>query len=86
MIYDNEVLDFFLDNQTKLFDEEVASTRDEADEFLEECMAQVVDSIEEVREYFEELGSDIDGMSDDDIEEASEVFKLPDGRYLVMEG
>lgn len=85
-MYDNEVLDFFLDNQERLFDEKVANTREEAREFLEEVMAQVVDDFDEVIEYFEEVGSDIDGMTREDIEEASEVFKLPDGRYLIVEG
>lgn len=83
-IYDDEVLQFFLDNQSQLFDENVAEDLDEADEFLDECMAVVVDSIKGVREYFEEM--DIDGMSNEEIEEASEVFKLPDGRYLIVEG
>lgn len=83
-IYDDEVLQFFLDNQSQLFDENVAEDLDEADEFLDECMAVVVDSIKGVREYFEEM--DIDGMSNAEIEEASEVFKLPDGRYLIVEG
>lgn len=82
--YDEDVLEFFLNNQTRLFDEEVATTLDEAEEFLEECMAQVVDSIDEVRDYFEEM--DLDGMSDEELEEASEVFKMPDGRYLILEG
>ena len=85
-MFDKMTLNYFLENQERLFDEEVASTPEEAEEFLEEVMAQVVDNFEEVREYFEELGSDIDGMTDEDIEEASEVFKLPDGRYLIVEG
>mgnify|MGYP000470679269 FL=1 len=29
---------------------------------------------------------DIDGMSADEIEDASEIFPLPDGRYLIVEG
>ena len=49
-------------------------------------MAVVVDSIDEVREYFEEEGVDVDGMDPDDLEEASEVFALPDGKYLIVEG
>ena len=48
-------------------------------------MAAVVDSIEEVREYFDESGADVDGMSEEELEDASEVFALPDGRYLVVE-
>lgn len=85
-MYDKDVLNFFLDNQTRLFDEEVAQTPDEAEEFLEEVMAQVVDNIEEVREFFDDLGADIDGMDDDELLEQSEVFKMPDGRFLLVEG
>lgn len=85
-MFDKDVLNYFLENQTRLFDEEVASTPDEANDFLEDCMAQVVDSIEEVREYFDDMGADIDGMDDDELEEQAEVFRLPDGRFLVMEG
>ena len=61
-------------------------TVEEAEAFLEDCMAVVVDSIEEVRDYFEENGMDVDGMSLDEIEEASEVFPLPNGQYLIVEG
>ena len=43
-------------------------------------------SIEEVREYLEEAGADVDGMSDEELEDASEVFALPDGKYLIVEG
>lgn len=85
-MFDKEVLNYFLENQNRLFDEDVAETPEEAEEFLEEVMAQVVDNFDEVIEYFEEMGSDIDGMSLEEIEEASEVFKLPDGRYLIVEG
>lgn len=49
-------------------------------------MAAVVDSLDEVREYFEESGIDVDGMSDEELEEASEVFALPNGQYLIVEG
>ena len=76
----------FLENQTKLFDEPVAETPEEAEAFLEDCMAVVAGSIEEVREYFEEAGADISGMTAEELEEASEVFALADGRYLIVEG
>jgi len=82
--FDDEVLEFFLNNQSRLFDEDVAETLDDADAFLEECMAQVVDDIDEVRDYFEEM--DIDGLSDEELEAQAEVFKMPDGRYLLIEG
>lgn len=49
-------------------------------------MAVVVDSLSEVREYMEESGMDVDGMSNEELEEASEVFALPNGQYLIVEG
>jgi hypothetical protein len=64
----------------------VAESLEEAEAFLEDCMAVVVDSLEEVREYFEENGSDISDMSDEELEDASEVFALPSGEYLIVEG
>ena len=84
--YDEECLKVFLKNQEQLFDKPVAETLEEAEAFLEDCMAVVVDSIGEVREYFDESGADVDGMSDEELEEASEVFILPNGQYLVVEG
>ena len=84
--YNEECLKTFLEKQEQLFDEPVAETLEAAEAFLEDCMAQVVDSIEEVREYLEEIGADVDGMSDEELEEASEVFALPGGQYLVVEG
>ena len=84
--YDEDCLKVFLKNQSQLFDEPVAETLEEAEAFLEDCMAVIVDSLQEVREYFEENGADVDGMSDEELEEASEVFALPGGQYLVVEG
>lgn len=84
--YDEECLLTFLKNQGQLFDEPVAQTVPEAEAFLEECMAVVLDSIEEVKEYFEENGTDVEGMSLEELEDASEVFPLPSGQYLVVEG
>ena len=84
--YSEACLKTFLKDQEKLFDEPVAATLEEAEAFLEDCMAVVVDSLDEVREYFEEEGVDVDGMTQEDLEEASEVFALPDGTYLIVEG
>lgn len=84
--YDDEVLEVFLEKQGQLFPEEVAGSPEEAEEFLEDCMAVVCKNLREVREYFEEAGTDISGMSDDELLEASEVFELPSGRYLIVEG
>lgn len=84
--YDEECLLTFLKKQSQLFDEPVAETLEEAEAFLEDCMAVVVDSIGEVREYFEENGIDVDAMSEEELEEASEVFALQNGQYLIVEG
>ena len=48
-------------------------------------MAVVCDNLKEVREYLSEVG-DISGMSEAELKEASEVFELSRGRYLVVEG
>ena len=84
--FDDDVLECFLENQLQLFPERVAETLDEAENFLTECMAVVVDSVEEVIEYFEEEGVDFDGAMDDEILSAEEVFDIGDGRYLIVEG
>ena len=84
--YDEECLNVFLKRQLQLFDEPVAENLEEAEAFLEDCMAVVVDSLKEVRAYFEENGTDISDMGNDDLEEASEVFALPIVRYLIVEG
>ena len=84
--YDEDCLKMFLKNQQQLFDEPVAETMEEAEAFLEDCMAVVVGSLKEVREYFDEEGLDASGMPDEELEEASEVFALPGGRYLIVEG
>ena len=80
--YDEECLKTFLENQSQLFDEPVAG----AEAFLEECMATIVENIDEVREFLEEEGLDVEGMSSEELEDASEVFVLPGGRYLIVEG
>ncbi len=83
--FDEVVLQYFLENQGQLFDENVADSLEEAEEFLEDCMAVVCKNIREVKEYLEESGADVSGMSSQEVEEAAEVFVLPDGRYLVVE-
>ena len=85
-MYTEESIEIFLKEQGRLYDEPVAETVEEAEEFLEDCMAVIVDSLEEVREYFEESGADVDHMTEEEMEEASEVFVLPDGTYLIVEG
>lgn len=84
--YDDAVLECFLENQMRLFPEKVASTKEEAEAFLEDCMAVVVKSAKAVYAYFEEAGIDMDGAGEAEILEASEVFEVGDGRYLIVEG
>lgn len=85
--FDNAVLNAFLKKQSQLFPEEdVCKTPEEAAVFLEECFAVVVNSLQEVMEYFEEEGLDTEGMDEQSIIEADEVFDIGDGRYLIVEG
>lgn len=85
--FDDAVLQCFLDNQEQLFPEgDVASNLEEAEAFLEESLAVVVNSVVEVWEFFEEEGIDVEGADGDEILEADEVFDIGDGRYLIVEG
>lgn len=84
--YDEVVLDAFIANQRKLFPEDIVSSREEAEEFLSDSLAVVVENLDEVREYLDEAGMDVCGMSDDELLDASEVFPIQDGRYLIVEG
>jgi hypothetical protein len=84
--FDDAVLECFLKNQKQLFPEPVANNLEEAENFLEECMAVVVNSVAEVIEFFEDEGVDMEGAMDDEILEADEVFDIGDGRYLIVEG
>ena len=84
--FSDECLDVFLMKQGQLFDEKVADTREEAEAFLEDSLAQVVPSLAAVRRWLDESGMDISGLSDEELEEQAEVFALPDGSYLIVEG
>ena len=84
--FDDVVLQCFLDNQEQLFPEPVADSLEEAEAFLEECMAIVVNSAKEVWEYFDEQGIDMEGADEDEILTADEIFDIGDGRYLIVEG
>lgn len=85
-MFDEKVVQCFLENQLQLYPEKVAETYEEAENFLEECMAVVVDSVREVWEFFEEEGIDMEGADEEGILEADEVFEVGDGRYLIIEG
>jgi phage-related minor tail protein len=84
--YDEAVIRCFLENQGQLFDKPVAETVEEADDFLVDCLAEVVDSIDEVRECLDEFGMDMSDLDDEELAEAAEVFAMPDGKFLVVEG
>ena len=74
-MFTEECINTFLENQEQLFPQAVAESYEAAEAFLED-----------VREYLEESGADVEGMSDEELEDASEVFALPDGKYLIVEG
>ena len=80
--FSKECIETFLNKQLQLFDEKVAETPQEAEEFLEDNLAVVLDSIEDVRDYLDESGMDAAQLSKDEILQASEVFALPGGKYL----
>ena len=85
-MYTKESIEVFLKGQSRLYDEPVAETPEEAEEFLEDCMAVEVKNIKEVRKYLDEAGADVSGLSDEELEDACEVFALPSGGYLIVEG
>lgn len=85
-MYKKESVETFLKEQSRQYDEPVAESYEEAEEFLEDCMAVEVKTLKEVRRYLDEAGADIEGMTDEELKEASEVFALPSGGYLIVEG
>ena len=52
--FSEQDLQIFLDHQLQLFPEPVAETQEEAEYFLEDCMAIVCKNKKEVKQYFEE--------------------------------
>lgn len=84
-MYDEMILKTFLDKQLDMYPEEVASTYEEAEEFLSEICAAVCDTAEEVMEYLEDVGVDTEGMGEEMLLEMPEVMSIPDGRYLILE-
>ena len=61
-------------------------TEEEAEAFLSDCLAVVLTDLSEVRDYLDQLGMDVSDLDDEELAEAEEVFCIPDGRYLVLEG
>lgn len=85
-MFDEKVLQCFLEKQLQLYPEPVAETLEGAESFLEDCMAVVVNSVKEVWEFFEEEGVDVEDADEESILDADEVFEVGDGRYLIVEG
>ncbi len=83
--YELECAEVFLKEQEKLLGEQVFETVEEVMDFFEDCFATVLDSVKDIREYLDENGMDVQGMSDDEILDSAEVFELPSGKYLVVE-
>ena len=77
----DECAKVFLRDQKQLFDEPVAYDLEEAKEFLEDCMAVYCKDIKELREVM-----DVSDLSNDELLEQLEVFKLDNGGYFFVEG
>ena len=84
--YDEECLKTFIDKQEKLIGRKEFTSLEDADEFLTDVMAVKLDTIELVRDYLIDAGMDAYGLSDEELCEEAEVFRLPGGKYLVVEG
>lgn len=84
--YDELTVSYFLAHQDQLFPEPVAETAEEAAEFLMDAMAVVAGNLSEAKEILDEMGMDVTGLSEEELAEEAEVFALPDGRYLIVEG
>ena len=82
----DECAKIFLRDQKQLFDEPVAYDLEEAKEFLEDCMAVYCKDIKELREVMDDEGMDVCELSNDELLEQLEVFKLDNGGYFFVEG
>lgn len=82
----DECAKVFLRDQKQLFDEPVAYDLDEAKEFLEDCMAVYCKDIKELREVMDDEGMDVSELSNDELLEQLEVFRLDNGGYFFVEG
>ena len=72
----DECAKVFLRDQKQLFDEPVAYDLEEAKEFLEDCMAVYCKDIKELREVMDDEGMDVSDLSNDELLEQLEVFRL----------
>ena len=79
----DECAKVFLRDQKQLFDEPVAYDLEEAKEFLEDCMAVYCKDIKELREVMDDEGMDVSDLSNDELLEQLEVFRLDNGGSLI---
>ena len=79
----DECAKVFLRDQKQLFDEPVAYDLEEAKEFLEDCMAVYC---KDIREVMDDEGMDVSDLSNDELLEQLEVFRLDNGGYFFVEG
>ena len=82
----DECAKVFLRDQKQLFDEPVAYDLEEAKEFLEDCMAVYCKDIKELREVMDDEGMAVSDLSNDELLEQLEVFRLDNGGYFFVEG
>lgn len=82
----DECAKVFLRDQKQLFDEPVAYDLEEAKEFLEDCMAVYCKDIKELREVMDDEGMDVSDLSNDELLEQLEVFRLDNGGYFFVGG
>ena len=82
----DECAKVFLRDQKQLFDEPVAYDLEVAKEFLEDCMAVYCKDIKELREVRDDEGMDVSDLSNDELLEQLEVFRLDNGGYFFVEG
>ena len=82
----DECAKVFLRDQKQLFDEPVAYDLEEAKEFLDDCMAVYCKDIKELREVMDDEGMDVSELSNDELLEQLEVFRLDNGGYFFVEG
>ena len=82
----DECAKVYIRDQKQLFDEPVAYDLEEAKEFLEDCMAVYCKDIKELREVMDDEGMDVSDLSNDELLEQLEVFRLDNGGYFFVEG
>lgn len=82
----DECAKVFLRDQKQLFDEPVAYDLEEAKGFLEDCMAVYCKNIKELREVMDDEGMDVSDLSNEELLEQLEVFRLDNGAYFFVEG